>query len=179
MSRKAHSLLLCSALCEFTTALRERENIMANKTETIVMGMAETAAEKLGYYVVDVSYKKEAGEWHLRIFIDKDGGVGIDDCEKMSGVMSDMLDANDPTDTNYILEVSSPGADRTLTKEREFLYYIGREVDVKLFAAVDGVKEFSGILEDYKNSTAVITTENGTVEVKKSDAAYIKLHFEF
>ncbi len=153
---------------------------MANKVETAVMEMAEKTASGTGIYVVDVSYKKEGGTQYLRVYIDKEGGTGIDDCEKFSTELGELLDEADPIKDNYILEVSSPGVDRALAKEREFLYYRGREVDVKLFKAPeDGEKEFSGILTDYRNGTAVIETENGTKEVKKNEAAYIKLHFEF
>ena len=151
---------------------------MANKTEDIVLAMAEPIAADDGIYIVDVEFKKEAKQWFLRVYIDKEGGVSIDDCERVSRRLSDALDAADPIEQNYCLEVSSPGADRILKKEREFLYYIGREVDVKLYRATDGEKEFSGVLAGYQNKTATIEVKGQTREIPLSEAAYIRLSFE-
>lgn len=152
---------------------------MANKTETIAIELASELAEKMGLYIVDVSYKKEGPTYSLCYYIDKEGGVGIDDCEAFSRAVEEILDEKDPIKENYTLEVSSPGADRKLTKEREFLYYLGREVDVKLFSAVDGRKEFSGVLEDFSEKTAYISCEGEKIPVPVKEAAYIKLSFRF
>lgn len=143
------------------------------------MEIGDKIAEKLGMCVVDAQFKKEDGKQFLRIFIDKDGGVGIDDCEEFSRAFGDELDKTDPIDTEYILEVSSPGVDRKLKTEREFLHYIGREVDVKLYKASDGNKEFSGILTSYEDKTATIDCGGTPLKINTKDAAYIKLHFEF
>lgn len=150
---------------------------MANKTEEIVLALAEPIAADEGADVVDVEFKKEGGDWFLRVYIDKDGGVSIDDCENVSRRLSDMLDEKDPIEQNYILEVSSPGADRILKKEREFLYYIGREVDVKLYKASDMGKEFSGTLAGYADKTAEIDCGGDMIKVPLADAAYIRLSF--
>ncbi len=152
---------------------------MANKTEETVFALAEPTAEKQGVYIVDVDYKKADGEYSLCIYIDKDGGVGIDDCEAFSHAVEEILDREDPIENNYVLEVSSPGADRKLKKEREFLYYKGREVDVKLFKPVDDMKEFTGVLKDFKNKTAFIECDGKTYEIPAKEAAYIKLSFRF
>ena len=152
---------------------------MANKTENAVIEMADKIAGEMGLYVVDVSYKKEAGDRYLRVYIDNNGHTDIDDCERFSRALEEVLDAEDPIEENYILEVSSPGADRALVKEREFLYYLGREVDVKLYRPADGVKEFTGILKEYKDGAAVIERDGADMTVNKGEAAYIKLHFEF
>lgn len=155
---------------------------MANKTEETALALAEKTAEEQGVYIVDVSYKKEGGDYILRYYIDKEGGVGIDDCENFSRALDPVLDSADPIDGNYTLEVSSPGADRRLTKEREFLYYTGRRVDVKLFKPLENDacgKEFSGVLTGFSDKTASIETEGGTVSVPVKDAAYIRLAFEF
>lgn len=151
---------------------------MANKTELIALEIGDRIAAEYGYYVVDAQFKKEAGKQFLRLFIDKDGGVGIDDCETFSRAFSDAIDELDPIEQEYTLEVSSPGVDRKLKTEREFLHYAGREVDVKLFKAVDGKKEFSGILKEFENGTATIDCGED-IKVNTKDAAYIKLHFEF
>ena len=140
--------------------------------------MAKPVAEEYGVRVWDVRFEKEGSLWYLRIFIDKDGGTGIDDCEEFSRAFSDAIDELDPIEAEYILEVSSPGVDRKLKTEREFLHYIGREVDVKLFKAENGKKEFTGILKSFENGTCIIEGDE-EIEVNVKDAAYIKLHFEF
>ena len=104
---------------------------------------------------------------------------GIDDCEAFSRAMDPILDTEDPIGSNYTLEVSSPGADRRLTKEREFLYYLGRKVDVKLFKPIDGEKEFSGILTGFEEKTAAIDVDGKIMNIPVKEASYIRLSFEF
>ena len=152
---------------------------MANKTEELVYELGDKLAEELEFYLVHAEYKKENGEYYLRLYIDKDGGVGIDDCEVYSRAISDKLDELDPIKEAYVLEVSSPGADRKLTTEREFNHYIGREVDVKLYAARNGQKEISGILSGYENDVAKIEVDGDVVEIARKDAVYIRLSFRF
>ena len=108
---------------------------MANGTEIRALELGEQIAQKQNVYIVDVTYKKADDTYSLCYYIDKGGGIGIDECELFSKAVEELLDAEDFIEENYTLEVSSPGADRKLTKEREFLYYIGREVDVKLYKA--------------------------------------------
>ena len=151
---------------------------MANKTEAIALELAEKTAEELGVYIVDVSYKKEGSDYVLCYYIDKEGGVGIDDCEAFSRALDPIIDAADPIEGNYTLEVSSPGADRRLVKEREFLYYIGRKVDVKLFKAVDGEKEFTGTLTGYADKTAEIEKDGKKISIPVKEASYIRLSFD-
>lgn len=152
---------------------------MANKTETAALELAEKTASELGVYIVDVSYKKEGADYVLCYYIDKDGGVGIDDCEAFSRALDPILDEADPIDGNYTLQVSSPGVDRKLTKEREFLYYIGTEVDVKLFKAIDGEKEFTGVLKGFADKTAEIEVDGAVRKIPVKEASYIKLSFRF
>lgn len=152
---------------------------MANKTEIQALNAGEKTAEQQGVYIVDVTYKKSDDGYSLCYYIDKDGGIGIDKCEAFSKAVEQVLDELDFIETNYTLEVSSPGADRQLTKEREFLYYIGREVDVKLYKAENGRKEFSGTLTDFKDGKAFIETEDETMEIAAKQAVYIRLKFEF
>ncbi|MEE0944778.1 MAG: ribosome maturation factor RimP [Clostridia bacterium] len=152
---------------------------MANKTEEFVYRIGDEIALAQDVYLVHTEYKKENGEYYLRLYIDKDGGVGIDDCEAYSRAISDKLDELDPITDPYVLEVSSPGADRKLTTEREFNHYIGREVDVKLYAARNGQKEISGILSGYENDVAVVEVDGEKWEIAKKDAVYIRLSFRF
>ena len=150
-----------------------------NAVETAVIAIADKLAEEMNMYVVDVECKKEDSGRVLRIYIDKPDGVGIDDCEEFSRAIEPALDEEDPIKEAYTLEVSSPGADRKLVWEREFLYYIGREVDVKLYKAADGKKEFTGILADYDGTFVTVSTDETEIKVKISEAVYIRLHFEF
>lgn len=146
-----------------------------NTIEQTALALAEPAAEQLGVYIVDVSYEKGV----LCYYIDKENGVGIDDCEAFSRAVEPLLDEKDMIESEYSLDVSSPGVDRKLVSEREFLYYTGREVEVKLFAPRDGVKELDGVLKGYHDKTAVIGTENGELEIPVKEAAYIRLKFTF
>ncbi len=148
---------------------------MANKTEQVALALAEETANELGVYIVDVSYANGI----LCYYIDRDGGVGIDECETFSRAVEVVLDREDIIPSEYSLEVSSPGVDRKLKKEREFLYYLGREVDVKLYAAMDGIKEFDGILKAYADKTATIEYNGRDVEIPLKDAVYIRLRFIF
>lgn len=149
------------------------------KIENEVLKIAEPVAESMGYYIVAVEFKKESGDRYLRFFIDKDGGVGINDCEAFSRAVEVKLDEADPIEENYCLEVSSPGADRILKTDREFMYYIGREVEVKLYSAVDGMKEFEGVLADYKDNTATVAIGEKSMEIPVKQAVYIRLLFKF
>lgn len=148
---------------------------MANKIENTALSLAEATAEEQGVYIVDVSYSGGV----LCYYIDREGGVGIDECEAFSRAVELVLDKEDIIDTEYSLEVSSPGVDRKLKKEREFLYYTGREVEIKLYAPMDGVKEFDGILKGYHDKTAVVEYNGTTVEIPVKDAVYIRLKFVF
>lgn len=152
---------------------------MANKTEKLAFEIGDTVAEELGMSLVDAQFKSEGGKKVLRLFVDKNGGTGIDDCEVFSRAFEEKFDELDPIENEYVLEVSSPGIDRKLSTEREFLHYIGKTVDVKLYKASDGKKEFTGVLKDYKNGEAGIEYGGEVFYTNTKEAAYIKLHFEF
>ncbi len=152
---------------------------MANEIEKRALDIGDAVAESIGVSVIDAEYKKEAGKQYLRIFIDKEGGTGIDDCEAFSRAFEQKFDELDPIKTEYILEVSSPGLERKLKTKREFDYFKGREVDIKLFSEKNGLKEFSGILLGFDGKTVQIEYGGDTVSVNVKEAAYIKLHFEF
>lgn len=151
---------------------------LANSVESTALKLGERIAKEQGVFLVDVSFDKEKDGNFLRLYIDKDGGVGIDDCEAFSVAFDKEFDEN-IINTNYCLEVSSPGVDRELKKEREFLYYTGRDVDVKLYSAVDGMKEFTAQLLGYENETVKLLVGENEMEIPKSKAVYVRLSFKF
>ena len=131
----------------------------SGNTVGAVRRLAEPIAQELGLMIWDVRFLKEGAQWYLRIFIDKPGGVGIDDCEGMSRAINDPLDKLDPIEQNYCLEVSSPGINRELTRPEHFQAFLGAEVSVKLIRPLeDGTRVLDGILRAYEDS--VITLEN-------------------
>ena len=148
---------------------------MANKIEMTALELGEATAQELGVYIVDVEYANGI----LCYYIDCDGGVGIDKCEEFSRAVEVVLDREDIIDKEYSLEVSSPGVDRKLKSEREFQYYMGREVEVKLYAPIDGVKEFSGVLKDFEDKTVTVTVDGKDMEIPQKDAVYVRLKFVF
>ena len=150
-----------------------------SKIDDRVLEISDELAEKMSFSVVDVEFKKEGQGKTLRVYIDKDGRVDLDDCEKFSRSLEEILDEEDFIEEAYSLEVSSPGLDRQLKKEREFLHYIGREVEVKLYKEQDGLKEFSGILKGFEEKIASIEVSGEVIKVNPKDAAFIKLYFEF
>ncbi|MBQ9563535.1 MAG: ribosome maturation factor RimP [Lachnospiraceae bacterium] len=128
----------------------------------------------------DTEYVKEAGTWYLRYYIDKEGGITIDDCETVSRRVSDLLDEKDFIPEAYILEVSSPGLGRQLKKPRDFERSLGEEVEIRLFRAVEGSKEYTGVLRGYDEKTFTIEFEDGeTMVIARPDVAVIRLAFDF
>lgn len=132
------------------------------------------------FELVDVEYVKEAGNWYLRAYIDKEGGITVDDCEVISRVLSDWLDREDFIADSYIMEVSSPGLGRPLKKDKDFERSLGDEVELRLFKARNKQKEFTGILKSYNKEQVVIELEDGTEETfLRSELALIRLAFDF
>ena len=127
----------------------------------------------------DVEYVKEAGTWYLRAYIDKEGGIAVDDCEVISRILSDWLDQTDFIEDSYILEVSSPGLGRPLKKERDFERRLGEEVEIRLYKAQNKQKEFTGILKAYDKETVTIETAEGELVFERPDIALIRLAFDF
>ena len=152
---------------------------MAGIIEKKALEIADAVAENTEFVVVGAEYKKEGQDKYLRIYIDKTGGVGINECEEFSKAFDESFDKLELIDEAYILEVSSPGVDRILKTQREFDYYTGREVDVKLYKAIDGKKEFSGILKGFDGENAKIQLSDKVCEVPLKEADYIRLHFSF
>lgn len=135
--------------------------------------------EKNQLELVDVEYVKEAGNWYLRAYLDKEGGITIDDCEVVSRALSDILDKEDFIEDSYILEVSSPGLDRPLKKEKDFERSIGRDVEVRLFQSVDGCKEYTGELLSYDRNTVTISAGDQEKCFERKNLALIRLAFDF
>ncbi len=145
-------------------------------TVAAVWEIAEPIAAELGLKLWDIRFVKEGADWFLRIFIDKDGGVGITDCENMSRAIDKPLDDADPIEQSYCLEVSSPGIERDLSRESHFEACKGEKIKVKLIRAVDGIREFSGILEDYEGMRITLRLEDGSaMNIEKKETSYIKL----
>ena len=156
-----------------------KDAAMAKGIEAIAYEIGDPVAEALGVSIVDIEYKKEAGSWYLRIYIDKEGGVGLGECEQFSRAFGDEIDARDPIREPYCLEVSSPGVDRVLKKDREFLHYVGRHVEVKLYKAIHGIKEFDGILEGYRDGVVTVNAGGQIFEFDKKEAVFVRLYFVF
>ena len=147
-----------------------------NNTESKVEALVSGMIEEMGYELVDVEFVKEGQNWYLRFYLDKEGGINIDDCEKASKAIEKLLDEKDPIEQAYILEVSSPGLDRQLKKDKDFVKYAGSLVDVKLYKAVDGSKEFQGTLKGLEGNIITIEDENGNeLSFDRKDTAVIKL----
>ena len=136
--------------------------------------------ESRGYELVDVEYVKEAGTWYLRLYIDKEGGITINDCEEVSRLFGDRLDEEDFIEDAYVMEVSSPGLDRPLKKEKDYVRSMGKKVEIRTYRPVEKQKEFCGILSAYDDNSVTITLEEGQSMVfQKADIALIRLAFEF
>lgn len=147
-----------------------------SKTERFLQPLLE----KHQFELVDVEYVKEAGNWYLRAYIDKEGGITVDDCEIISRRLSEWLDKEDFIADSYIMEVSSPGLGRPLKKEKDFARSLGDEVEVKLYKARNKQKEYRGILKAYDKDTVTLAIEDGTEEVfTRAEIALIRLAFDF
>ncbi len=153
-----------------------RRDSYEEKTEALLKPMMEEHQFEL----VDVEFVKEAGTWYLRAYIDKPDGITIDDCELISRALSDRLDEKNFIEESYILEVSSPGLGRPLRKEKDFIRSQGESVEVKLFRALDGQKEFTGILKAWDRGTVTREFEDGAeLSVDRANIALIRLAFDF
>ncbi|MCC8079744.1 MAG: ribosome maturation factor RimP [Oscillospiraceae bacterium] len=141
--------------------------------------LALPVAESLGVQIWDVEYVKEAGQWFLRVYIDREGGVDINACESFSRAFEPVLDEADPIEGSYVFEVSSPGADRELKKPEHFAKYLGERVDVKLYRPRDGAKAWSGTLSGYDDGAVTIEAASGTVRFEKSEVAQVRLSLDF
>lgn len=133
-----------------------------NNTEKKVLAILEPILEEKALELADLEFVKEGPNWYLRVYIDKDGGVTIEDCENVSRILEKKLDETDPIEQAYILEVSSPGIDRPLKKPEHFEKYIGEIIDIKLYKPLEGKKEYQGELKQFDNGVITIIEEDGT-----------------
>ncbi|MBR5421286.1 MAG: ribosome maturation factor RimP [Lachnospiraceae bacterium] len=154
--------------------MANRKNI-EEKAETLL----QPITDGMGISIYDVEYVKEGSDWYLRAYIDKDGGVNIQDCEAVSRAYSDVLDEADPIPDAYILEVSSPGLGRKLSKDRHFANSLGQEVELKLFEPLDGKKEFEGVLKSYDRDSLVLETEGREEIFERAKLAVVRLKTDF
>ena len=155
---------------------------MANKEtyEANTERLLEPILKEYGYSLYDVEYVKEGADYYLRAYIDKEGGITVDDCEKVSRALELKLDEEDFIPNAYILEVSSPGLGRQLKKEKQFLQNIGEQVDVRLYKALpDKRKEFTGTIKSYENEHFVFDVDGTDLELDLSQISKINLHFDF
>lgn len=136
--------------------------------------------EKHQFELVDVEYVKEGSNWYLRAYIDKPGGITVDDCEIVSRALSDMLDAEDYIKEAYILEVSSPGLGRPLKKDKDFARSIGEDVEIRLYRAMNHRKEYEGMLKAYdKDTVTIVTDDEEELTINRADIALIRLALDF
>lgn len=150
-----------------------------SKITELVDGLARPVVEANGCSLWDVEYVKEAGSWYLRLYIDKAGGVSIDDCEAVSRGVDPLLDEADPIPDAYTFEVSSAGADRPLKKPEHFAAFLGAEVDVKFYQAVKGQKSCTGLLAGYEDGDVTLEMDGETVTFPKKEIAAVRLHVNF
>ena len=158
---------------DYGEAMKAKE--YEEKTEKLVTAIAGNNCVS----VYDVEFVKEGQDYYLRVYIDKPEGVNIDDCENVSRALSDELDRQDFIKEAYILEVSSPGLGRKLTKERHFLNSLGQEIELKTYKPIDNQKEFTGILSAYKDGNVEIDISGEKKSFNKSDIAMVRLTFDF
>lgn len=146
------------------------------KVTEVTAELAAPIVEAAGCSLWDVEYVREAGTWFLRVYIDHPGGVSIDHCEAVSRPLSDKLDEVDPIEGAYVLEVSSAGADRPLKKPEHFRQFMGTEVEVKLYKARDGRKDFHGILSGYRDGDVTLTVNGEDMTFLKKEIAVARLY---
>lgn len=145
------------------------------RTEQLVLPIIRSNKFEL----VDVEYVKEGGTWYLRAYIDKPGGITVDDCEIVNRALGDLLDREDFIEDSYVLEVSSPGLGRPLKKEKDFVRSRGEEVEIRTYRMVEKQKEFRGILKAWDKETVTIVTEEGERVFSRDNIALIRLAFDF
>lgn len=151
---------------------RERKN---NTVETVTALVQPLLAQQ-GLTLWDLRFEKEGAGWYLRVFIDKEGGVTIDDCERFSRAASDLLDAADPIEQSYLFEVCSPGIERELTRPWHFEVCAGKEVMVRLIRPVEGVRDFTGTLQGLRDGVvSLLLDEETEMEFRREEAAFIRL----
>ena len=141
-----------------------------------IAALAEPVVREEGCTLWDVEYVREAGTWFLRIFVDKEGGLGIDDCERISRRLDPMLDEADPIPDSYVFEVGSAGAERELKRPRDFEQFMGSEVELRLYKPQNGSKSFVGLLRGYDDGAVTIESGGEELRFEKDALALVRLH---
>jgi Uncharacterized protein conserved in bacteria len=144
-----------------------------------VSALVRPVVEEKGCSLWDVEYVREAGTWFLRVYIDKEGGVGIDDCERISRRLDPILDEEDPIPESYVFEVGSAGAERELKRPSDFAQFLGHEVELRLYRPLDGKKSFVGTLAGYADGNVTITVGAEELTFEKQQIAKVNLHVSF
>lgn len=152
---------------------------MANNIEKKVEELLKPVIEKMNYDLYDVIYEKEGKDFYLRIFIDKPEGIDINDCEKVNNEINDILDEADYIKEQYFLEVSSPGVERLLRKEKHFQSQIGNDISIKLFKPINKQKELIGTLVEYNKDELTIKVSDETIKINSKDIAVTKTIFNW
>ncbi len=156
-----------------------RNRILA-KISDLVTELVTPIMTETGCTLWEVEYVKEAGSWFLRVYIDKEEGISIEDCEAVSRPLSEILDEKDPIEGSYVLEVSSAGADRVLKQEAHFMQFLDSEIEVKLYRSKDGQKEWIGILKNWdKGDLTLQIGEEQPVVFEKKEIAQVRLYPRF
>lgn len=161
------------------SVLRRKDIDFMTKTEQEIKSMVSPLINELGYELYDVMYLKEGSEWFLRIFIDSDKGIDLDDCEKVSVRVGELLDEKDPISTSYSLEVSSCGLERHLREKEHFEKAIGKNIEVKFFKPIDGKKSICGELIKFEDGLLVVKTEDTEIKVNLDDISSAKILFDW
>ena len=162
----------------YDKAKKDGESMKREAVEEFVTRLVEPIIEGTPMELVDVEYVRER-DWYLRVFIDKEGGVNIDDCERVSRAVDPLLDETDPIEQAYMLSVSSLGLDRPLKKDADFARNIGKRIEIKLFAPKNGKKEFTGELVSFDESNIVVKLENGELTLERKALALVRPELVF
>ena len=144
-----------------------------------VSELIEPILNEMRFELIDVEYLSDRGRWVLRIYIDKDVGVTLDDCARVSRELGDLIDIKNIIEHEYVLEVSSPGLNRPLKKETDFIRVIGKKIKIKTRMPVDGRRNFTGVLKDFKEQKLALDSEGGLVTLAWSDIEKANLVYEF
>ena len=153
---------------------------MRKSIEATIEEIVQPIVDAKNFEIVDIEYVKEAGEYYLRVYLDKEGGISLSDCEVVSRELSEILDKKDPIKDNYFLEVSSPGLDRPLKKDKDFERYKGRDVEIKLYKPMNGSKHFEGELVGLTEDNNIkVIIDGEEVDFTRKEVALIRLAIRF
>lgn len=155
--------------------MKKRQEIEGHTEELVT-----PILDRMGFLLYDTEYVKEGTDYYLRVYIEKEGGITVDDCEAVSREMNELLDKEDYVEGSYIFEVSSPGLGRTLKKDKHLQMSLGEEVELKTFQPIEKQKEFEGVLQSFDSETVTIAEEDGKERIfQRKDIALIRLAFHF